>query len=146
GDSLASKLNGRLLPEREAAELVCTLARAVQAAHQQGIVHRDLKPGNVLFAADGAAKITDFGLAKVLDDESSDTRSDAILGTPAYMAPEQARGESRGIGPAADVYALGVILYEALTGRPPFRGDTRIQTLELVRTREPEAPSRGRSG
>jgi eukaryotic-like serine/threonine-protein kinase len=146
GGSLASKLNGRPLPEREAAELVRTLANAVQTAHQQDIVHRDLKPGNVLFAADGTARITDFGLAKVLDGESSDTRTDAILGTPSYMAPEQARGENRGIGPAADVYALGVILYEALTGRPPFRAETRFQTLDLVRACEPEVPSRHRPG
>jgi eukaryotic-like serine/threonine-protein kinase len=146
GGTLANKLNGCPLPERQAAELVRTLAQAVQAAHEQGIVHRDLKPGNVLFAADGTVKISDFGLAKVLDSERSDTITDTILGTPAYMAPEQARGESRRIGPAADVYALGVILYEALTGQPPFRGESRHQTLELVRTCEPQPPSRRRPG
>ncbi len=144
GGTLSNRLNGSPLPQREAAELVRTLARAVQAAHDLGIVHRDLKPSNVLFAADGTPKITDFGLAKVLDAEDSDTRSDAILGTPAYMAPEQARGESRTVGPAADVYALGTILYEALTGQPPFRAETRYQTIELVRACEPEAPSRRR--
>jgi tRNA A-37 threonylcarbamoyl transferase component Bud32 len=142
GGTLADKLGGRALPERAAAELVQTLAHTVEAAHRRGIVHRDLKPSNVLFAADGTAKISDFGLAKVLDGESSDTRSDAILGTPAYMAPEQARGEIRRLGPAADVYALGAILYETLTGRPPFRGESRYQTLEWVRTREPEPPRR----
>jgi serine/threonine protein kinase len=146
GGTLESKVHNRPLPEREAAQLVRTLALAVHAAHQQGVVHRDLKPANVLFAADGTVKITDFGLAKVLDADGSDTRSDAILGTPAYMAPEQARGEIRTVGPAADVYALGAILYEALTGRPPFRAETRYQTLELVRTGEPAAPSGLRRG
>jgi tRNA A-37 threonylcarbamoyl transferase component Bud32 len=144
GGTLASKLEGRLLPEREAAELIQTLAWGVQAAHQHGVVHRDLKPSNVLFAADGVMKITDFGLAKVLDSDNNDTVSDAIIGTPAYMAPEQAGGETRRIGPAADIYALGVILYEALTGQPPFRGESRYKTLELVRTQEPEPPSRRR--
>lgn len=144
GGTLSRKLAGKPLPEREAAELLRTLARTVAAAHQRGIVHRDLKPANVLFAADGTAKISDFGLAKVLDGDNSDTRSDAILGTPSYMAPEQARGEIRRLGPAADIYALGAILYETLTGRPPFRGESRYQTLEWVRTREPEPPSRRR--
>jgi len=146
GGTLESKVHDRPLPEREAAQLVRTLALAVHAAHQQGVVHRDLKPANVLFAADNTVKITDFGLAKVLDADGSDTRSDAILGTPAYMAPEQARGEIRTVGPAADVYALGAILYETLTGRPPFRAETRYQTLELVRTGEPAAPSGLRRG
>jgi serine/threonine-protein kinase len=146
GDTLTRKLNGKPQPEREAAELVRTLARAVHAAHQRGVVHRDLKPGNVLFASDGTVKITDFGLAKMLDTDSSDTRSDAILGTPAYMAPEQARGEVRQVGPAADVYALGAILYEALTGQPPFRAETRYQTLEWVRSAPVRAPSRLRRG
>ena len=146
GGTLASKLNGCPLREREAAELVRTLARTVQAAHEHGIVHRDLKPGNVLFAADGTVKISDFGLAKVLDNPNSDTCSDAILGTPSYMAPEQARGESGKIGPAADVYALGAILYETLTGQPPFRTQSRYATLELVRTCEPKPPSYLRPG
>lgn len=146
GGTLASKLNGQPLPEQEAAEMVRTLARTVAAAHRQGVVHRDLKPGNILLAADGTVKIADFGLAKVLDAEGSETCSDAILGTPAYMAPEQARGESRRIGPAVDVYALGAVLYETLVGRPPFKAESRFQTLELVRTREPEPPSRRRPG
>jgi serine/threonine-protein kinase len=146
GGTLARKLQGKPLAEREAAKLVRTLARAVHAAHDQGVVHRDLKPANVLFATDGTVKITDFGLAKVLDGENSDTRSDAILGTPSYMAPEQARGDIRAVSAAADVYALGAILYETLTGRPPFRAETRYQTLEQVRTAEPEAPSQLRPG
>jgi eukaryotic-like serine/threonine-protein kinase len=146
GGSLAHRLKHQPLPEREAAELVRTLARAVHAAHQCGIIHRDLKPGNVLFAVDGTPKITDFGLAKLLDGEDNQTRSNMILGTPTYMAPEQARGESQKIGPAADVYALGAILYESLAGRPPFLGKSNFQTMELVRTHEPDAPSRRRSG
>ncbi|HEY7314250.1 MAG TPA: serine/threonine-protein kinase [Gemmataceae bacterium] len=144
GGTLADRLKGGPLPPRAAAELVRSLARAVQAAHQHEVVHRDLKPANVLFAADGTAKITDFGLAKVLDSADNQTLTDVILGTPSYMAPEQARGENRSIGPSTDVYALGAILYETLTGEPPFRADTRLQTLELVRTREPEPPTRRR--
>jgi serine/threonine-protein kinase len=146
GGTLADRLHNGVLPEREAAELVRTLAQAVAAAHAQEVVHRDLKPGNVLFTADGTVKITDFGLAKVLDAGTSETVSDAILGTPAYMSPEQASGEGRKIGPTTDVYALGVMLYEALTGSPPLKAKSRLRTLELVRTREPEPPSRKRPG
>jgi serine/threonine-protein kinase len=144
--TLTRRLRGQPLPQREAAELVRTLALAVAEAHRLGVWHRDLKPGNVLFAADGPVKITDFGLAKVLDDAGSDTCSEAILGTPAYMAPEQARGETRKIGPSADVYALGAILYETLTGRPLFQGETRSHMLALVRDREPDAPSHHQPG
>jgi serine/threonine protein kinase len=146
GGTLANRLQGQPMPERDAAELVRTLAQAVEAAHRQGVVHRDLKPSNVLFASDGTAKITDFGLAKVLDEDSNETCSDAVLGTATYMAPEQARGDSCKVSPSADVYALGAILYEALTGHPPFRGDTRYRTLELVLAQEPEPPSRHRRG
>ena len=141
GGTLARKLKDGPLPEREAAELLRTLARAVQALHDERIIHRDLKPGNILFAADGTPKIADFGLVKLLDEDGDATRSDAILGTPAYMAPEQARG-SRDIGNTTDVYALGAILYETLTGRAPLRGPSRQETMELLRTREPEPPSR----
>jgi serine/threonine-protein kinase len=146
GGTLADRLRNGPLTEREAAELVRTLAQAVAAVHKEGVYHRDLKPSNVLFTADGTAKITDFGLAKVLDGDSIVTCTDAILGTPAYMAPEQASGERGKIGPATDVYALGVILYETLTGCPPLKAKSRIQTLDLVRTREPEPPSRRRPG
>ena len=107
-----------------AAALVELLARAVHFAHEHGIVHRDLKPGNVLLSGDGSPKITDFGLAKQVDATSGQTESGAILGTPAYMAPEQAQGDSKSVGPPADIYALGAILYECLTGRPPFDGET----------------------
>jgi hypothetical protein len=143
GGSLAARLARGLMPAREAARLVRTLAEAVQHAHERGIVHRDLKPANVLLAADGTPKVTDFGLAKVLGEGSEAggaTYSGAVLGTPCYLAPEQAEGRPREVGPAADVYALGAILYECLTGRPPFQGETTLDTLEQVRRREPLPP------
>jgi hypothetical protein len=118
------------------------LARAVQAAHEAGVVHRDLKPANVLLAADGTPKITGFGLAKRLGEAAGQTASGAVLGTPSYMAPEQAGGKAREVGPAADVYALGAILYECLTGRPPFKAATAFDTVLQVMTEEPVPPSR----
>jgi WD40 repeat protein/tRNA A-37 threonylcarbamoyl transferase component Bud32 len=142
GGSLADKLRGTPLPARQAAQLVETLARAVQAAHQRSIVHRDLKPGNVLLTADGQPKIADFSLAKHLDGERDLTQEGVIVGTPSYMAPEQAQGKSKDIGPAADIYALGAILYELLTGRPPFRAETPWDTLAQVIQEEPVPPSR----
>jgi len=136
GGSLERKLNGTPLPPREAAQLVETLAGAMQAAHERGVIHRDLKPANVLLSADGTPKITDFGLAKKLDDVGQ-TASGAVMGTPSYMAPEQAGGQSRVAGPAADIYALGAILYECLTGRPPFKAATTLDTVLQVLEREP---------
>jgi serine/threonine-protein kinase len=140
GGSLAAKLDGTPLPGKSAAQLVETLARAVHAAHQRGIVHRDLKPANVLLTADGTPKITDFGLAKRLDVERGQTQTGSIVGTPSYMAPEQAASK-KDIGPAADVYALGAILYELLTGRPPFRAETPLDTVLQVLSAEPAPPS-----
>ena len=144
GGTLKERLDGQTLPEHEAAQLLATLARAVQALHDKGIVHRDLKPGNILFAADGTPKIADFGLVKLLDSAEVDTRSYVVLGTAAYMSPEQARGGSRDIGKPADVYALGVILYQALTGRTPFQSISNWHTLELLREQEAQPPSRHR--
>ena len=142
GGSLADRLDGTPRPPREAARLVETLAGAMAEAHRLGIVHRDLKPANILLTPEGAPKVADFGLAKLLNVESGLTRTDSILGSPSYMAPEQAEGKTKEVGPAADVYALGAILYELLTGRPPFRGATVLETLEQVKTAEPVPPSR----
>src|SRR5581483_11098614 len=127
---------------RRAAGLVERLAGAVAEAHRLGIVHRDLKPANVLVAADGTPKVADFGLAKAMGADSGLTATEAIMGSPSYMAPEQARGQTRQLGPGADVYALGAILYELLTGRPPFRGATLLETLEQTKSIEPVPPSR----
>jgi WD40 repeat protein len=143
GGSLAQKLAGTPLAADQAAQLAETLARAVHAAHQRGIIHRDLTPGNVLLTADGLPKITDFGLAKVLAGGAAvPTQTGSVLGTPSYMAPEQAKGLTREVGPAADVYALGAILYEMLTGRPPFKAETPLATIQQVQTAEPVPPSR----
>lgn len=147
GGSLTQKLAAAPLVPRTAAELVLVLARAIQFAHERGVIHRDLKPANILLAADGTPKIADFGLAKQFGTDSGEsaqldrTESGAILGTPGYMAPEQAQS-SKEIGPAADVYALGAILYECLTGRPPFRAATALETLEQLRNQEPAPISR----
>jgi WD40 repeat protein len=145
GGSLSQKLRGTPLQPREAASLAETLARGMQAAHDKGVIHRDLKPANVLLAEDGTLKITDFGLAKKLD-EASRTQTGQVMGTPSYMAPEQARGDSQAIGPLADVYALGAILYETLTGRPPFKGATSLDTLRQVIELDPVAIRQLQSG
>jgi WD40 repeat protein/tRNA A-37 threonylcarbamoyl transferase component Bud32 len=142
GGSLAQQLSGTPWPARRAAELVRTLARAMHAAHAQGVVHRDLKPANVLLTRDGQPKITDFGLAKQLDESVAQTQSGAIVGTPSYMAPEQAGGKGGPVGPAADVYALGAILYELVTGRPPFRAETPLDTVLQLLSEEPVPPRR----
>jgi WD40 repeat protein/serine/threonine protein kinase len=166
GGSLAARLDGKPVAERDAAELTETLARAMHYAHTQGVVHRDLKPANILLASGAASaprgpsaaekprgadaaplaeatpKITDFGLAKRLDSSAGLTQTGAVLGTPAYMAPEQAEGRHRLVGPATDVYALGAILYECLTGRPPFCGETPLETVFQVARQEPVPPTR----
>ncbi len=141
GGSLARKIAGKPQPVGEATRMTEVLARAMHVAHQHGIIHRDLKPANVLLAADGTLKISDFGLAKRLESDSGQTRSGSILGSPSYMAPEQAKGEAKNVGPPADQYALGVIFYELLTGRPPFQGTNVLDTLDQVRSNEPVPPS-----
>ena len=146
GGSLADRLAAGPLAIPDAVALVERLARAVDYAHRQGIIHRDLKPSNILFDAEGAAKVADFGLAKRLDTEpaAAATRSSVVLGTPSYMAPEQAAGRPEAVGLAVDVHALGAILFECLTGRPPFVASSPLETLELIRTAEPPSPSRFR--
>ena len=142
GGSLAQKIAGMPQPARPSAALVAQVAEAVQFAHQSGIVHRDLTPANILLATDGTPKVTDFGLARRLEGGSGLTLSGVPMGTPSYMAPEQARGEKGAVGPATDVYALGAILYEMLTGRPPFRAETSTGTLQQVLHDDPVPPSR----
>ena len=139
GGSLEQLFRQSPQPPRRCAELLVPLAQAIHTAHLAGIVHRDLKPANVLLAEDGTAKITDFGVAKRREGVEQ-TQTGQIIGTPGYMAPEQARGESKSVGPAADVYSLGAILYEALTGQPPFQGEAILQTLQKVLNDEPVSP------
>jgi tetratricopeptide (TPR) repeat protein len=160
GSNLAHQLAGATLAPRAAAALVETIARTIHYAHERGIVHRDLTPRNILLArgsstygirmsADAAVyepKITDFGLAKELDNDASQTQTGIIMGTPSYMSPEQALGRARDISPATDIHALGAILYEALTGRPPFLGETSYDTLLQVIERDPVPPSRLQPG
>src|SRR5439155_311608 len=147
--SASPKLRGAKKPEpphvgcyseKEAATMVATVARAVHYAHQRGILHRDLKPTNILLDDQNEPHVTDFGLAKLAEDDSSLTMSAAILGTPAYMSPEQAAGQSKGLTTAADIYSLGAVLYELMTGRPPFRAETTVETLRQVCEQEPTDP------
>jgi serine/threonine protein kinase/predicted Zn-dependent protease len=165
GGSLEQRIADGPTSPRAAAQLIETLARAMQVAHERGIIHRDLKPANILLAKLGSQssmvraresdaqslppdhwsrttipKIADFGLAKQVDDDSSQTKSGTILGTPSYMAPEQAEGKIRQVGPGADIYALGAILYELLVGRPPFRAGNPIDTIRQVVEQDPVAP------
>jgi eukaryotic-like serine/threonine-protein kinase len=135
GQSLAARLSEGPLPPDEAAELVATVAEAIEYAHRQGVIHRDIKPSNILLDSEDRPRVTDFGLAKRLGGGSELTTTGQILGTPSYMAPEQATGQV--VGPAADVYSLGALLYAALTGRPPFQAATPLETMQQVLSREP---------
>ena len=140
GGSLHHAVKNQPQPPQSAAALVATIARAVDACHRRGIIHRDLKPANVLLQDPTTPKIADFGLARSLDSEL--TKTGPVLGTPAYMAPEQAAGRVKEIGPACDIWALGAILYHLLTGRPPFLGATAYETVELVLRTDPPPPRR----
>ncbi len=142
GGSLAERLQGAPQPAASAAELVAHLAEAIHSAHERGIIHRDLKPANILLSQEGLPKIADFGLARHMKCDQPLTNSGVQLGTPSYMAPEQAIGSSDDMGPAVDVYALGAILYEMLTGRPPFRAETALETQRQVLQVEPVPPGR----
>ena len=142
GGSLADRLDDYKNDPRAAARLVADAAEAVHHAHLRGILHRDLKPANILIDDQGRPHVTDFGLARKVAGDSELTQSGAIIGTPAYMAPEHASGRRRAVTTAGDVYGLGAILYALLTGRAPFGGDSVVETLDAVRTRPPELPSR----
>jgi serine/threonine-protein kinase len=146
GESLAEILATRSFDPREAARCVATIGRAVHYLHEQHIIHRDLKPSNILLAKDGTPFVTDFGLAKALGADAPHTQTGAIVGTVRYMSPEQAAGELSEISPQSDVYSLGVILFEMLTGRPPFRNPSPIDTLLEVIEGQPPRPTKLRAG
>jgi serine/threonine protein kinase len=141
GGSLATRLAGRPQPPGQAASWLEPLARAVDYAHQQGVVHRDIKPSNVLLTPDDRPKLCDFGVAKILGGSDLKTRSGTLIGTVEYMAPEQAEGKGV-VGPPADIYALGALLYATLTGRPPFQGASLLDTLQQIQAQEPVSPRR----
>ena len=146
GASLEDLIHDEPMEERKAAEMVLEIASAVAYAHSQGIIHRDLKPANILLDAEGRPRITDFGLAKQADSDSQLTATGQMMGTPSFMPPEQVAGRIDQMGPAADIYALGAILYCLLTGKPPFVGETILETLNQVLEREPVSPTEFCSG
>ncbi|MFM9068992.1 MAG: serine/threonine-protein kinase [Planctomycetota bacterium] len=140
GQTLSQKLAAGPLPAREAARLLLEVCRAIQHAHEEGVLHRDLKPSNILLDLDGQPHLSDFGLAKQIEATASLTRTGAILGTPSYMAPEQAAGARGQVGPSTDIYSLGSILYHMLTGRPPFQAASPVDTVLLLLEQDPVPP------
>ena len=140
GHDLTKDIARGPMPEREAAQLLATVARAIHYAHQQGVIHRDLKPANILIDEQGKPHVSDFGLAKQVESSASLTETGAILGTPSYMSPEQATGGRGDVGPAADVYSLGALLYAMLTGRPPFQSASPVDTVLMVLEQDPLPP------
>src|SRR5262249_4892010 len=140
GGPLDEALKRQPMSPRQAAELVVKLARAVHYAHEHGILHRDIKPGNILLDANGEPHLTDFGLARLREAESGVTRTEDVLGTPSYMAPEQAVGNNAAVSSVTDVYGLGAVFYQLLTGQPPFAGGTTYETIKLVLDTEPRQP------
>ncbi len=146
GPSLAQEFGGKSIPARRAAQLLSKVARAVHYAHQRGILHRDLKPGNILLDRKGEPHVTDFGLAKIIEQDSGLTQNETVIGSPVYMSPEQATGQNKQLTTVTDVYSLGVVLYELLTGQPPFQGKTVLQTMHRVVEEEPERPGARKPG
>src|SRR5262249_5501141 len=140
GGQLDKILKREPTPIRQTAELIAKLARTVHYAHEHGILHRDIKPGNILLDANGQPHLTDFGLARLVEADSTVTGTKEVLGTPSYMAPEQAAGETTKVNKATDVYGLGAVLYQLLTGQPPFAGGTTYETIRLLRDTEPRPP------
>src|SRR5436190_21470172 len=140
GDQLDEVVRREPMPVRRAAELIAKVARTVHYAHEHNILHRDIKPGNILLDQKGEPHLTDFGLARLVETESTITRTMEVLGTPSYMAPEQAAGETAKLGKATDVYGLGAVLYQLLTGHPPFAGGTTYETIRLLLNTEPRQP------
>ena len=140
GGQLDKIVGSELMPLRKAAELIAKLARTLDYAHQHGVLHRDIKPGNILVDQKGEPHLTDFGLARLVETESTVTRTLEVLGTPSYMAPEQAAGKKTQLTSATDVYGLGAVLYQLLTGHPPFAGGTTYETVRMVLEIEPRQP------
>src|SRR5205814_3614333 len=140
GGQLGEVVRGKPIPLRRAVELVVKLARTVHHAHERGILHRDIKPGNILLDGSGEPNLTDFGLARLVETESNITNTMEVLGTPSYIAPEQAVGQTKQLTAATDVYGLGAVFYQLLTGHLPFAGGTTFETIRLVLETEPRKP------